>query len=46
MEYLASEEGDKLLVWYYSNSKMILTLLYKLYNELKGDRVFIIEEYA
>lgn len=45
-EYMRPDMGLKLMEWSYNRNLMVLNLLKKLANEWKGDRVFVVGDYA
>lgn len=45
-EYMYSEAGIKLMEWSYNRNTLVLNLMKKLANEWKGDRVFVVGDYA
>lgn len=45
-EYMRPEYGLKLMEWSYNKNSLILNLMKKLANEWKGDRVFVVGDYA
>ena len=45
-EYMRSNGGVKLMEWSYNRNDLILNLMNKLANEWKGDRVYIVGDYA
>lgn len=45
-EYMYSEGGIKLMEWSYNRNPLVLNIMKKLANEWKGDRVFIVGDYA
>ena len=45
-EYMYSDGGIKLMEWSYNRNPLVLNLMKKLANEWKGDRVFVVGDYA
>lgn len=45
-QYMYSDGGIKLMEWSYNRNPLILNLMNKLSNEWKGDRVFVVGDYA
>lgn len=45
-EYMRPEYGLKLMEWSYNRNSLILNLMKKMANEWKGDRVFVVGDYA
>lgn len=45
-QYMRPEMGLKLMEWSYSKNLMVLNIMKKLANEWKGDRVFVVGDYA
>ena len=45
-EYMESVGGLKLMEWSYNRNPLVLNLMRKLANEWKGDRVFVVGDYA
>lgn len=45
-EYIEPDCGVKLMEWSYNRNPLILNLMKKLTNEWKGDRVFVVGDYA
>ena len=45
-EYMRPNCGLKLMEWSYNRNPLILNLMKKLANEWKGDRVFVVGDYA
>ena len=45
-QYMYSDGGIKLMEWSYNRNPLILNLMNKLANEWKGDRVFVVGDYA
>lgn len=45
-QYMYSDGGIKLMEWSYNRNPLVLNLMKKLANEWKGDRVFIVGDYA
>ena len=45
-EYMRPEYGLKLMEWSYNRNSLILNLMKKLANEWKGDRVYVVGDYA
>ena len=45
-EYIEPDCGVKLMEWSYNRNPLILNLMKKLANEWKGDRVFVVGDYA
>ena len=45
-EYMESNSGVKLMEWSYNRNELILNLMKKLANEWKGDRVYVVGDYA
>lgn len=45
-EYMRPDMGLKLMEWSYNRNLMVLNLMKKLANEWKGDRVFVVGDYA
>lgn len=45
-EYMYSDGGIKLMEWSYNRNPLTLNLMKKLANEWKGDRVFVVGDYA
>lgn len=45
-EYMKADGGVKLMEWSYNRNPLILNLLKKLANEWKGNRVFVVGDYA
>lgn len=45
-QYMRPEMGLKLMEWSYNKNLLVLNLMKKLANEWKGDRVFVVGDYA
>ena len=45
-EYMYSDGGIKLMEWSYNRNPLVLNIMKKLANEWKGDRVFVVGDYA
>lgn len=45
-EYMYAEGGIKLMEWSYNRNPLVLNMIKKLANEWKGDRVFVVGDYA
>ncbi len=45
-EYMRSDGGVKLMEWSYNLNSLILNLIDKMANEWKGDRVYVVGDYA
>lgn len=45
-EYIKPDCGVKLMEWSYNRNPLVLNLMKKLANEWKGDRVFVVGDYA